>query len=128
MFEAILPFMPAIIGLVLAGVGAGLAWVKGKGWLRAQFLDALNTDISAVVNEVYQEYVKARKAASEDGTLTEEEKKEARNLALKKLKELGKAKGKDYAKEHLVPVVMDLIEKWVSKKKSSEDNKPEETK
>ena len=107
--------------LIIAAVGLALGWIKGKGWLKDQFLDQLDTDVKAVVNEVYQEYVKSRKAAGSDGKLTEEEKKEARQLALDKLKALGKDKGKDYAKEWLLPVILDLIEKWVTKKKKGEE-------
>ena len=117
MLETLLPYMPAIIGLVLTGFAALLAWVKAKGWLNAQFLDQLNVDVSAAVNDTYQTYVRARKAANGDGKLTAEEKGEARKKALDTLKEIGKAKGKDYAKEWLLPVAADLVEKWVTRKK-----------
>ena len=115
LIEVLLPVIP---GLIIAGVALVLGWIKGKGWLKAEFLEQFKTDVSAVVNEVYQEYVKARKLASEDGKLTEDEKKEARRLALEKLKAIGAAKGKDYAKSWLIPVALDLIEKFVTQKKA----------
>jgi hypothetical protein len=113
--EAIIPVIPVVL---IALTGLVLGWIKGKGWLKEGFLVELETDISAVVNETYQEYVKERKKAAEDGKLTEEEKATARNIALAKLKELGKKKGKEYASEHLIPVALDLIEKVITKKKS----------
>lgn len=112
--EALIPVIP---GLIIALVAIGLGWIKGKGWIREGFITELETDVSAVVNEVYQEYVKEKKKAAEDGKLTEDEKKHARQLAVDKLKALGKQKGKDYAKEWAMPVILDLIEKFVTKKK-----------
>lgn len=113
--EILIPLIP---GAIIALVALGLGWIKGKGWIKEGFLTELKTDVSSVVNEVYHEYVKEKKKAAEDGKLTEEEKKAARQLALDKLKELGKKKGKNYAKEWLVPVILDLIEKFVTNKKT----------
>lgn len=110
----VLPHLPMIIITI---IGAILAFIKGKEWIHEGFVDQLDTDVSAVVNEVYQEFVKARKTANKNGKLTEEEKKNARQLALDKLKELGAKKGKNYAQEWLVPVVLDLIERHVSRNK-----------
>jgi len=113
--EILIPLIP---GAVIALVALGLGWIKGKGWIKEGFINEIETDVSAVVNEVYQEYVKEKKTAAADGKLTEEEKKHARQLALGKLKTLGTQKGKNYAKEWLVPVILDLIEKFVSNKKT----------
>jgi len=113
-WEVLIPLIP---GAIIALVALGLGFIKGKGWIREDFISELETDVSAVVNEVYQEYVKEKKTAAEDGKLTEDEKKHARQLAFDKLKELGKKKGKNYVKEWAVPVILDLIEKFVTKKK-----------
>lgn len=119
---ALLPeAMPYIITGVLALLGLFFGWVKRKGWIKAEFLEDLERDIGAVVNETYQEYVKVRKAANADGKLTEEEKKQARKLAIDKLVALGKEKGIDYGKSHLIPIIKDLIERWVNRKKDGED-------
>lgn len=116
MFEALVPFLPAIVGGVLALVALGFAWLKGKNWIKEGFLVELERDVSAVVTEVTNTYVNERKKANEDGKLTEEEKKHARQLAIDRLKALGKEKGKNYAKTWLIPVIADLIEKWVNRK------------
>ncbi len=119
---ALLPeVMPYIITGVLALAGLFFGWVKRKGWVKAEFLDDLERDVGAVVNETYQDYVKARKEANSDGKLTEEEKKMARKLALDKLIALGKSKGVDYGKAYLIPIVMDLVERWVNRKKDGND-------
>ena len=117
----IVQFLPYIITGLLSLVATGLAWVKGKGWLREQFLDELEVDVGAIVNQVYQEYVRARKDANPDGKLTDEEAKQARQLAVDKLIALGKAKGKDYAKSHLLPLILDQVERWVNRKKGGND-------
>jgi len=120
MLEAIVPFIPAIVGGVLALLALGFAWLKGKNWIKEGFLVELERDVSAVVTEVSDTYVNARKEANEDGKLTDEEKKQARQLAIDRLKELGKQKGKNYAKNWLIPVIADLIEKWISRKQKDE--------
>lgn len=119
--ELVIQLAPYIISGFLSLIGAGLAWVKGKGWIREQFLEELEVDIGAVVNQVYQEYVKARKEANADGKLTKEEAKQARQLAVDKLIALGKEKGKNYAKSHLLPIILDQVERWVNRKKGGCD-------
>lgn len=112
--ELLLANLPAIIIFVIATVG-GIA-VKKK-WIKQEHFDKLNQDLSGAVNEVYQEYVKVKKAAG-GGKLTEEQKEEARQLAIAKLKEIGKTKGIDYAKEYGLPFILALIEKLVQRNKA----------
>ena len=116
-----MPYFPHIITGILTLLGLGFSWLKGKGWIKAEFLTALETDVGSAVNLTYQEYVKARKAANEDGKLTEEEKKQARDLAIDKLKAIGKDKGKNYAKTWIMPVALNLVERWVNRKKDGQD-------
>jgi hypothetical protein len=70
--------------LVVTVVGMGWLWLQRKLHIDRttdrKWDDAL-LYIEAGVMQTYQTYVKARKAASEDGTLTEEEKKTARQQA-----------------------------------------------
>lgn len=124
MWEAIAPHIPALVTL---GVGLLVAFMVKKGWVKADLGEMLKLDVAGAVNAVYQEYVKARKEANADGKLTDEEKKEARNLALAKLKEIGKEKGIDYAKTYGLPAILGLVEKFVSSNKAAaKEEKKEE--
>lgn len=116
MLELILPHIPAIIGLIIGGI---FALAAKKKWLSEDLAKKLELDVSGSVTAVYHEYVKARKDASEDGKLTDEEKKAARDLALAKLKEVGKEKGIDYAKEYGLPAILGLVEKYVTANKAA---------
>lgn len=121
MFDTIISLVPHLVPVLVIVVGVGLSWLVGKKWITEAFAGDLKEDISAAVTAVYHEYVKAKKLANEDGKLTEEEKEEARKLAIAKLIEIGKARGKDYAKDHLLPHILKWIELFVSKKKNGEE-------
>lgn len=114
MWELIEPHLGEILVFI---IGAIATFVVKKKWVSEELARSLEGDVKGVVTAVYLEYVKARKLASEDGKLTEEEKKEARNLALKKLAEIGKEKGIDYAKIYGIPLIMGLVEKYVQAEK-----------
>ena len=116
MLELILPHIPAVIALIL---GAIFTFAVKKKWIKEDLADKLEKDVSGSVTAVYHEYVQARKAANEDGKLTDDEKKEARNLAIAKLKEIGKEKGIDYAKEYGLPAILGLVEKYVTSNKAA---------
>lgn len=111
---------PHLLTIVITGLGLLFAWITRKGWLKKDLSESLHLDVQGAVTSVYHEYVKARKDLSEDGKLTEEEKKEARSLAIKKLGEVGKEKGLDYAKTYGIPLVLGLIEKYVTQNKNPE--------
>jgi hypothetical protein len=115
MLEQLLPLVPELLAVVL---GLIVTFVVKKKWVDEKLANDLKDDVSGAVTSVYHEYVKARKEANEDGKLTDEEKKEARNLALNKLGEIGKDKGIDYAKKYGVPLILGLVEKFVTKKKN----------
>lgn len=82
---------------------AGLTWLftKGAKYLSAktanQYLagvvNRLDDVALKVVNDVYQTYVKERKRLSEDGTLSEEDKKMAKQIAIASLKDYLGEKG-----------------------------------
>lgn len=116
--QVLIDHAPELIGLGLAAI---VAWIKSKQWIDDRFLNEFETDVKSAVNDTYQVWVRARKEAAKDGKLTAEEKKVAQQLALNKLKEIGMLKGKNYAKEHLIPLALDLVEKWVTKKKKGEE-------
>ena len=115
MLEQLLPLVPELLAIVLGFV---VTLVVRKKWVSEKLANQLKDDVSGTVTEVYHEYVKDRKAKAEDGKLTEEEKKEARNLALKKLGDIGKDKGIDYAKQYGIPLILSLVEKFVTQKKA----------
>lgn len=118
MWEQLLPLVPEIVAVVLGLIASVV--VRNK-WVEKEVANQLRDDVSGVVSEVYNEYVRARKKANEDGKLTDEEKKAARDLALKKLASVGKEKGVDYAKKYGVPLITGLIEKYVTKKKKGNE-------
>jgi len=110
MWELLEPHLGEILIFI---IGAIATFVVKKKWVSEELAHSLEGDVKGAVTSVYLEYVKAKKAANEDGKLTEEEKKEARNLALKKLAQIGKEKGVDYAKTYGVPLILGLVEKYV---------------
>lgn len=114
MWETIIPIIPEIVAVVLGFIAT---WVVKKKWVSEALAKKLEGDVSGAVTEVYEEYVKGKKLGNEDGKLTEEEKKVARDMAIAKIKEIGKTKGVDYAKEYGIPLIKGLIEKYVTKKK-----------
>lgn len=113
--ELALPHIPDILVVL---IGLAFTFMVRKKWIKEELAKKLEEDISAAVTATYLEYVKAKKLASEDGKLTEEEKKEARSIALKKLAEIGKEKGVDYAKTYGVPLIMSLVERMVQRNKN----------
>lgn len=115
MWETIIE--PNLLPMVLMAIAVLAAIAKKKGWLDAKMVDMLKEDVQGVVTAIYHEYVKERKIASEDGKLTEEEKKEAREKAILKLKEIGKEKGIDYVKKYGLPLILGLVEKYVQSNK-----------
>ena len=70
--------------LIITVVGMGWLWLQRKlniDRTTDRKWDDVLLYVEAGVMQTYQTYVKARKAASEDGTLTEDEKKAARQQA-----------------------------------------------
>jgi hypothetical protein len=76
----------SVVSLVLTTlVGLLWTWLRKKG-LETEAVDTLRTAVA----KVQDEYVTFLKRAAEDGKLTEEERAEARNLAVEKALELAK--------------------------------------
>lgn len=121
MWELIEPHIGSALAFIIAAI---FTFAAKKKWLNEDLADKLEKDVSGAVTAVYHEYVKARKDASEDGKLTDEEKKEARNKALAMLKSIGKEKGIDYAKTYGVQAVTALVEKYVTKNKAPKVEAP----
>lgn len=82
----------ALIAVVLA---FGVNWLKAKtgSELLARILRGITTAARIAVQEVWVTYVKALKEASADGTLTDDEKLEARARAIALVKSFLGAKG-----------------------------------
>lgn len=96
----------------------GTGWL----WLQRSFHIDRKTDrkwddvclyIEAGVAKTYQTYVKARKEASADGTLTEEEKKQARQMAFNFARSYAVENGVNLVKEAGAELLPALIEKAV---------------
>ena len=102
---------------IVAGL-VGFWWLKAQramgidrktnaNWERAlEFLEA-------GVMRTYQEYVKARKTASADGRLTEDEKREARQMAFTFARSYAAKEGMNIVKELGAEMIPVLIEKTV---------------
>jgi hypothetical protein len=74
--------------------------------------------VSAAVTKTYHEFVKEAKDAWEDGKLTDEEKKHARQLAYNSAMEIAKGPVKDYLLNHGKDWIMDKVEDVISAKKN----------
>lgn len=103
-------------GLLATGVAALWAWGQRKmgverkqGELKSEALGFLEAGVA----KTYQAYVKARKSASEDGHLTEDEKREARELAFVYAKDYAMKEGVNLVKTLGADMIPVLIEKAV---------------
>lgn len=78
----------ALISLLCIGLVFLVRWLKTKikFELVNRLLNAVRVAVETAVKDVWAEYVKAIKAGNEDGTLTDEERKRARALAVAKAK------------------------------------------
>jgi hypothetical protein len=114
--SALLSFLTSETGLAIAGMALTGLWTFFKGtdlWARIskeKYSEALLA-LEAGVNVTYETYVREIKAASEDGKLTDNERKVARERA--------RQAGIDYAKEKGVDLLKVLgesyIDVWIEK-------------
>lgn len=87
---------PTIVGLVLAIIGAGYLWLKGKylnKWLEKTELDEL---VEAAVVEVKLKVMEALEKANEDGKITADELRAALDVGVAAFKDMAKARKKEY--------------------------------
>ncbi len=112
----------AILAVGGAAIGAAFYFIKQVQWLKNLIennqaaRDAVEA-IHAGVVDTYESYVKARKDASADGVLTEEEKKYARELAINKAMAVAKGPGLVFLKEAGAPLLNSLVQQVVNKLK-----------
>jgi hypothetical protein len=106
-------YIELLTPLIIALVGAAIAYFQRKGYISAELAKKLELDVQGSVAAVQHEYITAIKAANEDGVVTPQEAENARKMALKKLLDVGKEKGIDYAKTYGVTALVGLIEKKV---------------
>lgn len=117
-----------LILTVVMGILTGLGLISK---FREYLLDKLGQNKAKLVDaalsavtETYHEYVKDIKAKKQDGKLTKDEAKNARDMALNKLKNFAKAEGINVAKAVGEAALPALIEKAVNAmKKSAKDAK-----
>lgn len=110
-------YIELLTPLIIALVGAAIAYFHRKGYISAELAQKLELDVQGSVAAVQHEYVAAIKAANEDGVVTPQEAENARKMALAKLISVGKEKGIDYAKTYGVTALVGLIEKKVTELK-----------
>ena len=103
-------------GLTVISAVIGAVWTafKSSEWREnartrryAKAVEALE----AGVEQTYRTYVQAIKAAREDGKLTEEERKQARELARDAAIEFGRTQGVDVLRE----VGAEYVDVWIAK-------------
>lgn len=103
--------------LIIALVGAAIAYFQRKGYISSELSKKLELDIQGSVAAIQHEYVAAIKAANEDGIVTPQEAENARKMAIAKVIAIGKEKGIDYVKVYGVTALVGLIEKKVTELK-----------
>ncbi len=103
---------PEVITVIFSIIGIIIAYFKiGKKLADKKYGKAIMIVRDSVM-EVYHEYVQELKTASEDGTLTFDEKKEAMNRAIQKIRISGLALGIDVIKAlgtEYLPGIVELI-------------------
>lgn len=122
----------SIIWTILAGQGPwgvllfailGVVWKFSKpyldAWVASKKLETLYGFAKTAVQSVKQTYVDEIKAASADGTLTNEEKAVALNKAKTVFIALAKTQGIDVVKEYGMELIELLIEKFVGDSKEA---------
>lgn len=97
---------------------AGWLYSRVSGYFKDSSLAVAITAIKDAVTACYHEYVRAIKAASEDGKLTVEEKNQALNYAFEKAIEYARTHGVDLLKVFAKETVFRLIEKYVGEAKA----------
>jgi len=109
---------PAVISVLAIIIGALWAYFKRKvlkeeGWIKEVAMLA-----ETAVTSVYLGFVRELKTKSEDGKLTLEEKEEALNKALKRIKELAQERGIALAKKYGDDILKMILERAISKLKN----------
>lgn len=103
-------------GLLATGVATLWAWGQRKLGVErksGQLTHRALSFLEAGVAKTYQEYVKARKKANEDGRLTEEEARAARQMAFESAKQYAYKNGVDLVKTLGADMIPVLLEKTV---------------
>lgn len=105
------PDVLTAVGYILGAAVTFILAKWGQAFLAKNNLDKLYNLTHDMVMQVYVEYVRDLKAASEDGTLTPEEKKIALDRAVALIKANAKSYGVDVAKTYLPAVVEYVLRK-----------------
>ena len=113
MLDLYIQYGTVVLGLLLSALAWGairLVMAKVKSLKIRDILFRFGTELRSVVLEVNQTYVKALKEASADGKLTDEEKKEALERAIKKLKS---NLGMNFLKKLARILGLSSVEEWL---------------
>jgi hypothetical protein len=103
-----------LLTLAFTALGGYLTKLARSKGLKEEAIEA----VSAAVGKTYNEFVREAKAAWEDGKLTDEEKKHARELAYTSAIEIAKGPVKTYLLNHGKDWIMDKVEDIISAKKN----------
>jgi len=120
MFEKIMDILghEAVMNFILGIFGLVITWILKSELVEKYNLTRAALAIKSGVIETYHYLVKGLKAASADGTLTEDEKEEARKDAYNRATQIFKEKGKDLAKYYGPRAAASLIERYVNQAKN----------
>jgi len=113
-------------GLTLVGAFAAAIWALAKTgkWfahLQDQRLQRALEILEAAIEETYRTYVQAIKAARADGKLTEDERRNARQMARERAIALGKLAGVDVLRVLGEPFIDLWLTRLVNRAKSNSD-------
>lgn len=110
--------MPEVQTAVLAVTAFGFGLVKRLEAVHRWQLERALACLEAGVRETYAEYVRATKAAHEDGKLTDAEREEALRRALDRARAYAAAEGVDLLKHYAKVYLPVLVEKIVRRNKT----------
>ena len=108
-----------ILAMAATFIGSAFLWLRQREWVQKHNAEKVVQCIETAVQQTYDEYVRACKEASFDGKLTDEERVEARKLALEKAVAIAKEQGVSLATNFAESYLPTLIEKVVSTAKGS---------
>jgi hypothetical protein len=109
---------PAVMSVIAIIIGALWGYFKRKVLKEEGWIKEVSMLAETAVTTVYLDFVRELKIKSEDGKLTIEEKREALDKALKKIKELAQERGIALAKKYSDDILKMILERAISKLKS----------
>lgn len=113
----------AALNLAALAVGGAFTLVQGSKWYQTKIGAKKRRAVEFVelaVNETFETYVRARKAASVDGKLTSQERETARRMARDAAIGIAKSEGVDLVADIGEAVLQNVIQRTVTRAKANE--------